>query len=105
MAGSTQGTPVIDLLANMTLASVNASSLDPETLMIARLAALAAVGAPAISYKTNFEAAVAVGIDVDRIRGILTAIAPIVGAPRVATALIGMGEALELEIEDFEAGI
>ena len=51
------------------------------------------------------EAAVAVGIDVDRIRGILTAIAPIVGAPRVATALIAIGEALELELEDFEASL
>ena len=99
------GTPVLDLLTSMTMDSVAASSLEPRELMIARLAALAAVGAPAISYKTNFEAAVAVGIDVDRIRGILTAIAPIVGAPRVATALIGIGEALELEIEDFEAGI
>ena len=103
MAGSTQGTPVIDLLANMTLASVNASSLDPEALMIARLAALAAVGAPAISYKTNFEAAVAVGIDVDRIRGILTAIAPIVGTARVASAAGKLAEALGLDLAELDA--
>ena len=65
------GAPVLELLANMTLASVAASSLEPEALMIARVAALAAVDAPAISYSTNLEAAVAVGIDAERVRGIL----------------------------------
>jgi hypothetical protein len=99
----TAGTPVVDLLASMTLASVAASSLDPTALMIARVAALAAVDAPAVSYETNLEAAVAVGIDADRIRGILTAIAPIVGTARVASASYRIAQALAIDVADLEA--
>ena len=98
-------TPVVDLLTSMTLDSIAASSLQPEALMIARVAALIAVDAPVISYKTNFEAAVAVGMDVDQLRGILTAVAPIVGTARVASATIRLAEALAIEIADLEASI
>jgi hypothetical protein len=38
--------PVQDLLATMTAASVERSELDPRSLMLVRLAALAAVDAP-----------------------------------------------------------
>jgi len=82
--------------------SVAASSLEPRELMIARLAALAAVDAPTVSYATNLEAAVAVGIDVERAQGILTAIAPIVGTARVASATAKIAEALEIELEEFD---
>ena len=99
MAGST---PVLDLLTSMTMDSVAASSLEPRELMIARLAALAAVDAPTVSYATNLEAAVAVGIDVERAQGILTAIAPIVGTARVASATAKIAEALEIELEEFD---
>jgi hypothetical protein len=40
MAEQRTDTPVLDLLANMTAASIEASSLDPETLMLVRIAAL-----------------------------------------------------------------
>ena len=49
MAGSTSETPVLDLLASMTADSIEASSLDPETLALVRIAALAAVDAPPVS--------------------------------------------------------
>ena len=42
MTGSTTETPVLDLLASMTADSLEASSLDAETLMLVRIAALAA---------------------------------------------------------------
>ncbi len=45
MAGSSGKTPVLDLLAGMTADSVAASSLDPETLVLVRVAALVAVDA------------------------------------------------------------
>jgi hypothetical protein len=95
-------TPILDLLTSMTMDSVAASSLEPRELMIARLAALAAVDAPTVSYATNLEAAVAVGIDVERAQGILTAIAPIVGTARVASATAKIAEALEIELEEFD---
>ena len=66
MAGSTSETPVLDLLASMTANSIEASSLDPETLMLVRIAALASVDAPSVSYLMNLE--VAGELDIDRIR-------------------------------------
>ena len=50
-------TPVLDLLATMTAASVEASGLDPQTLMLVRIAALVAVDAPPSSYLLNLGAA------------------------------------------------
>jgi alkylhydroperoxidase/carboxymuconolactone decarboxylase family protein YurZ len=99
MAESTGETPVLDLLASMTADSVAASNLDPERLMLVRIAALAAVGAPPISYVLNLEAASAAGIDAERVRGVLAAIAPIVGTARVASATGNIVEALAVEIE------
>ena len=99
MAQSTSETPVLDLLASMTADSVAASSLDPQTLMLVRLAALAAVDAPPVSYMLNLEAASAAGVDAEQIRGVLAAIAPIVGTARVASATGTIVEALAVEIE------
>ena len=56
-AQSTSETPVLDLLASMTADSLEASSLDAETLMLVRIAALVAVDAPTVSYLMNLEAA------------------------------------------------
>jgi len=99
MAGSTGETPVLDLLANMTADSVEASDLDAETLMLVRIAALAAVDAPAVSYLLNLGAASEVGVDAEQVRGVLAAIAPIVGTARIASATGKIAEALEVAIE------
>jgi len=99
MAESTSETPVLDLLAEMTANSVAASSLDPETLMLVRIAALVAVDAPSFSYVLNLEVASELDIDPERIRGVLAAIAPIVGTPRVASATGKIVEALAVEME------
>jgi alkylhydroperoxidase/carboxymuconolactone decarboxylase family protein YurZ len=99
MAESTSETPVLDLLADMTANSVAASSLDPETLMLVRIAALVAVDAPSFSYVLNLELASELDIDPERIRGVLAAIAPIVGTPRVASATGKIVEALAVEME------
>jgi 4-carboxymuconolactone decarboxylase len=99
MAESTRETPVLDLLASMTADSLQASSLDPETLMLARIAALAAVDAPSISYLMNLEAANELDIDAEQVRGVLAAIAPIVGTARIASATGKTVEALAIGIE------
>jgi hypothetical protein len=95
MAGTTE-TPVLDLLAGMTAASIEASSLDPETLMLVRIAALVAVDAPPASYAFNLEAAGELQIDPEQVRGVLAAVAPIVGTARVASATGNIVRALEL---------
>ena len=99
MTESTNETPVLDLLARMTADSIAASSLNTETLMLVRIAALAAVDAPPVSYLLNLEAASEIGIDPERVRGVLAAIAPIVGTARVASATGKIVEALAVEIE------
>ena len=66
-------TPVLDLLGKMTADSIEASSLDAEALVLARLAALVAVDAPPASYMLNLGAASEIGIDVDKVRGVLAA--------------------------------
>jgi alkylhydroperoxidase/carboxymuconolactone decarboxylase family protein YurZ len=105
MAGQATDTPVLDLLASMTADSLEASSLDSETLMLVRIAALVAVDAPPISYAFNLEAAGDLDIDAEQVRGVLAAVAPIVGTARVASALgkIMRALALEMEVAELEA--
>ena len=98
MAGSTSETPVLDLLTSMTTDSIEASSLDSDALMLVRIAALAAVDAPTISYLMNLEAARGL-IDAEQVQGVLAAIAPIVGTARVASATGKILEALSIEVD------
>ena len=79
MAEQTVETPVLDLLAGMTAESVEATNLDPERLMLVRIAALVAVDAPPASYLMNLEAAGEIGIGEEEVRRLPTAVAPIVG--------------------------
>jgi len=98
--------PVLDLLAAMTAASLEATTaLDSQQIMFARLAALVAVDAPPASYLLNLGAASEVGISADQVRGVLTAVAPIVGTARVAHATGNIVRALgfALEVADIEA--
>jgi 4-carboxymuconolactone decarboxylase len=97
---STSDTPLLDLLGSVTLASIEVSGLEPSELMLVRIAALVAVDAPTISYATNLEAIASVGIDADRVRDVLAAVAPIVGTARVASAIGKIGEALGVAIEE-----
>jgi 4-carboxymuconolactone decarboxylase len=99
MTSSTPETPVLDLLASMTADSLAASSLDPQALMLVRLAALVAVDAPPSSYLLNLEAAGEVGLDAESVRGVLAAVAPIVGTARVASATGRIAKALSVAIE------
>ena len=102
MPESTSETPVLDLLASMTADSLEASSLDSETLALVRIAALVAVDAPAASYLLNLAAANEIGIDAEDVRGVLAAVAPIVGTARVASATGKIARALAVAIEIVE---
>ena len=98
MAEQDVATPVLDLLTNMTEASIEASSLDAETLMLVRIAALVAVdGAPA-SYLLNIGVAGDTGVDGEQIQGVLAAIAPIVGTARITSAAGKIVEALGIAV-------
>ncbi len=99
MTSPTDETPVLDLLASMTMESLAVSSLDPDETMLVRIAALVAVDAPPVSYLANLEALAEVGVDAERVRGVLAAIAPIVGTARVASATGNIVQALGVAIE------
>jgi hypothetical protein len=104
---SADDAPVLDLLARMTADSLEASTLDPDTLLLVRLAALVAVGAPPVSYALNIDVGAELGLDVEDVRGVLTAIAPIVGTAKVAAATGNIVKALaaELELAELEIAV
>ena len=91
--------PVLDLLARMTADSVEVSSLDAQTLMLVRIAALVSMNAPAASYLLNLGVAAEADVDGEQVRGVLAAVAPIVGTARVAAATGNIARALGLAIE------
>ena len=99
MAGQSTDTPVLDLVATMTAESIEASSLDAKALMLVRIAALVAVDAPPASYLMNIGAAGEIGLEAEDIRGVLAAVAPIVGTPRVVAAAGNIARALGLALE------
>jgi alkylhydroperoxidase/carboxymuconolactone decarboxylase family protein YurZ len=98
-AGPSSETPVLDLLATMTAASIKASSLDERTLMLVRIAALVAVEAPPASYLMNLGAVGEAGLEAEDILGVLAAVAPIVGTARVVSAAGNIARALGIAIE------
>ena len=108
MAEQASETLVLDLLAGMTADSIEASDLDPETLMLVRIAALVAVDAPPASYLMNLGTAAELGIGEEQVRGVLAAVAPIVGTPKVVAAtgniVRALGVALEMAELEEEAG-
>ena len=99
--------PVLDLLARMTADSLDASTLDASTFMLVRIAALVAVDAPPVSYALNLDVGSEMGLDADDIRGVLTAIAPMVGTARIAAATANIVQALaaDVELEDLEIAL
>jgi len=98
MADQSSDSPILDLLTGMNLAGIEASSLDPQSLMLVRLAALVAVDAPPVSYMLNLQMAGDLSVDAEQVEGMLAAIAPIVGSARVASAAGKMVRALGLEL-------
>ena len=99
MAEEPTETPVLDLLDSITADSLEASSLDPDALMLVRIAALVPVNAPPASYLMNLGAAGETGVDEEQVRGVLAAIAPIVGTAKIASATGKIVRALALGIE------
>ena len=96
-------TPVLDLVTDMTTASIERSELDPKTLMLVRLAALASVDAPPISYLTNLGVGADLGVGLEDVQQVLIGIAPVVGTARVASAAGNVTRALGFAIAVAEA--
>jgi alkylhydroperoxidase/carboxymuconolactone decarboxylase family protein YurZ len=104
MSDTTSQAPVLDLLARMTADSLAASNLPVDDLMLVRIAALVAVDAGPASYAMNLQAAAEAGLDADTVRGVLAAIAPIVGTARIISATTKMARALGIDLDLPEFG-
>jgi len=95
---------LLEALMAMNAASMELADLDGRSLMLVRLAGLAAVDAPVISYGMNLGAAADVGLTLEEVRSTLVALAPIIGTPKVVSAAAKISEVLDfaLAIEEFE---
>jgi alkylhydroperoxidase/carboxymuconolactone decarboxylase family protein YurZ len=100
--GSPAETPVLDTLTAMTAESLKRCNLDANALLAARIAALAAVGAPAASYLMHVGPAMDAGVTLEQVQDILVAIAPIVGTARTADAALNITEALGVVVVALE---
>jgi hypothetical protein len=83
----------------MTAISLAECDLPAGDLLLVRLAALAAVEAPPISYLLHIGPAAEAGVTLEHAQNVLVAVAPIIGTARTMTAAINIAEALELAIE------
>jgi alkylhydroperoxidase/carboxymuconolactone decarboxylase family protein YurZ len=98
--------PVLETLAQMTVGTMERSGLDEKTYFLVRLAALIAIDAAPVSYLLNVGAAADSGVDLETARGLVVAIAPIVGTARVASAVSKLiragilGEALRESVDE-----
>lgn len=79
-------TPVLESVLAMNLDALERCGLDTRTYFLVRLATLAAVDAPPVSYAMTLAAAVDADITLEDMQSVLVAIAPLVGTPRVTAA-------------------
>jgi hypothetical protein len=73
--------------------------------MIARIAALTATGAHALSYALNAGAAAESGLTLEQAQGVLVAVAPIIGTAKTVAASEEITEGLSLGVALLEADI
>jgi alkylhydroperoxidase/carboxymuconolactone decarboxylase family protein YurZ len=97
--------PVLEALTDINAVSVARTELDPASLLLVRLAALAAVDAPRGSYLMHIGPALDAGVTIDQVRDVLVAVAPITGTPRVLSASVKITEALGIAVAITEAAI
>jgi alkylhydroperoxidase/carboxymuconolactone decarboxylase family protein YurZ len=95
---ATGNSPVLDALVEINEVSLARTELDRRSLLLVRLAALVAVDAPASSYLLHVGPSVNAGLTAQDAEDVLVAVAPIVGAPKAASAAIKIAEALDVAI-------
>jgi alkylhydroperoxidase/carboxymuconolactone decarboxylase family protein YurZ len=97
--------PVLEALTDLNAVSLSRVELDPATLLLVRIAALAAVDAPPASYLLHVGPAVESGVKLDDVQDVLVAVAPIVGAPRVLRAAGAITKALGVAIAIMDSAV
>jgi len=80
--------------------NLEGSGLDARTFALVKIAALVALDAPPASYAWQVGNAVAEGVTPEEILGVLRAVAPQVGGPKVVAAAPEIMVALGLNLPD-----
>lgn len=86
----------LEVLAKMHEGNLEASGLDEKTWQLVRIAALATLDAPAVSWNAHLRVADDMGLTAEEIIGTLVAVAPIVGSARIISAAQKISTALGL---------
>ena len=76
----------LDALQNLIAVTFEESGLDPQTFMLVRMAALAALDAAPASWLMNIAVGGEAGLEPEQLLGTLIAIAPVIGTARVVSA-------------------
>lgn len=101
LAGISAGrAEVLQAALELREAGVDASGLDPLTFSLVKLSVLIALDAPPASYAWQVAEAIESGASPEQILGVLRAVAPQVGGPRVVAAAPEIMLALGLTLPD-----
>ena len=85
---------LIESLIGAHIQNIENSGLDPKLHSLVRIASLITLGAPAASFAAQIALAREAGATADEITGVLVAVAPTAGMPRVVAAAPEIAHAL-----------
>jgi len=85
---------LIEGLVGLQIQNIENSGLDPRTHALVRIASLITLGAPSASFAWQVSLALESGATIDEIAGVLVAVAPTAGLPRVVAAAPEIKKAL-----------
>jgi 4-carboxymuconolactone decarboxylase len=92
-------TPILDVLATMTEAAVERSTLDPAAQILLRFAALVALDAAPASYLFHFGVGADQGLTMEDAQQVLVTLAPVVGTARIVSASSKISQALGFALD------
>lgn len=99
---SAGNTDILEKAVGLREVNREVSGLDPRTFALVKIAVLIALDAPRASYAWQLGNALADGVTPDDILGVLRAVAPQVGGPKVVAAAPEIMVALGLDMDGVE---
>ena len=91
---------LIERLLKVQFDNIAESGLDPRSHALARIAALIALDAPPASFAWQVSLGMQSGLTPEEIVGVLVALAPTVGIPKIVASAPEIAFALQMNIED-----
>lgn len=90
---------ILEKAVNLRERNLEASGLDARTFALTKIAALIALDAPPASYAWQIGMALEAGVTPDDLIGVVVAVAPQVGGPRVVAAAAEIAFVLGIAVE------